>query len=186
MAWQNRRPFTLITCGAILWSAAGAAAQDTAFDWQSSAGTLTSEKQRAETCVSILKRHTDGNEAARSRGQLAYSGAKAESDAAIVGLTMALAQGQEAPGSLTEIEGHLARAGEEREEFCAYVIEQLPDEDGNSRIVIADVLAKSVPALIDAGKDLFLNYRKETLIRRESIGNQIEAQKWRAFEDIPQ
>jgi hypothetical protein len=161
------------------------AAQNVELGWQSSADTLAMEKQRAETCVSILKRHASANGSTLSRGQIAYSDAKAEADAAIAALTMALAQGREAPVSLPAIEEHLTKAGVQREEFCAYAVAQIPNAEGDSKQVMTDVLAEGVTALIGAAKDLFLNYRKETLMRREGISDEIEAKKWREFQDIP-
>jgi hypothetical protein len=176
----------LLACGALLADmATTAVAQGAATGWQASANTLAAEKARAETCVSILKRHAGDDAATLSRGQLAYAGAKAEADAAIAGLTMALAEAADESVSLEAVETHLAEASAQREAFCVFAVAQIPSADGNSRQVATDVLAKGVEGLISAAKDLFLNYRKETLLRRETIGNQIEAKRWREFEEIP-
>jgi hypothetical protein len=61
-----------------------------AIGWQEAVARLAAERTRAESCAGLLKKH--GDEAARSRGGLAYGEAKAEVDAVVAGLVVALAQ----------------------------------------------------------------------------------------------
>jgi hypothetical protein len=75
----------IVGCSAA-WAAA---AQD--IGWQEAVARLKEERTLAETCVALLKKHGHGNVGAIERGQLAYADAKAEYDAIIAGLDVALA-----------------------------------------------------------------------------------------------
>jgi hypothetical protein len=70
-------------------------AQAEGIGWQEAVARLAGERTKAETCVRLLK--TYGDEAALSRGDLTYGEAKAEVDAIIAGLMVALAKDEE-PG----------------------------------------------------------------------------------------
>jgi hypothetical protein len=56
--------------------------------WPDAVAQLTSARTKAETCVALLKKY--GNETQVSRGQLTYTNAKADADAVIAGLIVAL------------------------------------------------------------------------------------------------
>jgi hypothetical protein len=72
--------------------------------WQEAVARLAYERTKAETCVKELKKY--GNRAAVRRGEDAYNNAKAEYDATISGLTVALARKGE-PASLPDLEARL-------------------------------------------------------------------------------
>jgi hypothetical protein len=74
--------------------------------WQEAVARLAYERTKAETCVKELKKY--GDKAAISRGKDAYNDAKAEYDAIIQGLTVALARKGE-PASLPDLEARLQR-----------------------------------------------------------------------------
>ena len=73
--------------------------------WQEAVARLAYERTKAETCVKELKKY--GDEAAINRGEDAYDDAKAEYDAIIEGLIVALARKGE-PVSLPDLEGSVA------------------------------------------------------------------------------
>jgi hypothetical protein len=73
--------------------------------WPEAVAQLTSERTKAETCVSLVKKH--GNEAQIARGQLAYANAKGDADAVIAGLITALSAGQQ-PTSLSSLQAKLS------------------------------------------------------------------------------
>lgn len=97
--------------------------------WQDAVAKLAAERTRAETCVRLLKRHGGGDAAALSRGELAYSEAKAVVDAVIAGLIVVLAQ-DGTPPSLSDLEGRLTRGVQAREAFCAQATALVPKEEG--------------------------------------------------------
>src|SRR5438045_4034215 len=81
-----------------MWSGSVRAAQ---MGWPDAVSTLARERSKAEICVVLLK--AQGDKQVIARGQLAYGDAKANFDALISGLLVALSQGQ-TPNSLTTLE----------------------------------------------------------------------------------
>ena len=86
---------------------------------------LRQERTLAETCVALLKEHGKKITGAIERGQLAYADAKAEYDAIIAGLDVALAQSDQ-PASLPHLEARLRRGFDKRQAFCASVERLVP------------------------------------------------------------
>jgi hypothetical protein len=91
---------------ALLVPAAFAVGQPVSMTWPEAVAQLTGERTKAETCISLVKKH--GNEIQIARGQLAYANAKGDSDAVIAGLITALSAGQQ-PASLSSLQGKLSR-----------------------------------------------------------------------------
>ena len=155
-------------------------AQAAGIGWQEAVARLAGERTRAETCVRLLKQY--GDEAGVSRGELTYGEAKAEVDAVIAGLIVALAKDEE-PESLSDLESRLGRGVKGREAFCAEVEPLVPDASGE-RNVIVDLVAGALGPLIEAAQAIYLDYREEDRLTRLTIQNQLEATKWPAFADI--
>jgi hypothetical protein len=80
---------------------------DWRMSWQQAVAALTAERERAETAARLVKRH--GDAAAIARAERAYGDGKAETDAIIAALTVALAEGRE-PETLAALEARLVRA----------------------------------------------------------------------------
>src|SRR5262245_9702801 len=95
--------------------------------WQEAVARLAYERTKAETCVRLLK--ANGDHAAIQRGEMAYAGAKAEYDAIIGGLVVALARKGE-PTSLPDLEARMQRGFEAREAFCKSVEPLVPPSKG--------------------------------------------------------
>ena len=171
MARGRRGLFAL----ALLMLPADAGAQ--AIGWQEAVARLAAERTRAETCAGLLKRH--GDEAARGQGELGYGEAKAEVDAVVAGLVVALAHGAE-PASLPELEARLRRGVAAREAFCAEVAPLVPGRAGE-RSVIADLVGGALGPLIEAVKALVLDARQADRLTRGTIQTQLEATRWPAF-----
>lgn len=157
--------------------------QTKAIGWQEAVARLAGERTRAETCTGLLKKH--GDDAAISRGALAYGEAKSEVDAAIAGLVAALAAGKK-PTSLPDLEARLERGIKAREAFCAQVMALVPDTSGE-RDGLTDVLGagKVLTSMIDAVKELVLRWVDEDSLTRKTIQTQLEAAAWRDFIAIP-
>ena len=112
---------TGVIASAVLATPAMLAAQE--IDWQTAVSRLAAERTRAETCVGILKRH--GDPAQISRGELAYGEAKAEVDAVIGALIVALAE-QKPLGDPLELEQGMSRGVAARDAFCEQAVALLP------------------------------------------------------------
>ena len=114
--------------------------------WQEAVARLAYERTRAVTCARALQQH--GNEAARRQGALAYGAAKAEIDAVIAGLMVALAQAK-APTSLPDLEARLQRGVTGRAALCATVMPLLPDTSGE-RSTLDDLVSGTPGPLLEA------------------------------------
>ena len=159
---------------------AGPAQAAEGIGWQEAVARLAHERTRAETCVRLLK--TYGDEAALSRGDLTYGEAKAEVDAVIAGLIVALVKEDE-PESLPDLETRLEQGVKGREAFCEQVKPLVPDATGEKN-VIADLVAGALGPLIEAIKEIYLEAAEADRLARMTIQNQLEATKWPAFAEI--
>jgi hypothetical protein len=77
--------------------------------WPEAVARLAGARTRAVTLAGLLKKH--GDEPQRDRGALLYTEAKAESDAMLAGLLVALDQ-QGGPAALADLEARLQCAVE--------------------------------------------------------------------------
>ena len=125
------------------WPLAGVADE---INWQTAVSRLAAERTRAETCVSILKRQ--GDAAQVSRGQLTYGEAKAEVDAVVAVLIVALAE-QKPLGSTVEVEQGMCRGVAARDAFCEQAVGLLPPTSGEKEGILAGLVA-GVAGLIEA------------------------------------
>ena len=151
--------------------------------WQDAVAELAGERTRAETCVRLLKRHGGGDEAALSRGETAYAQAKAEMDAVIAGLVVALAQ-DDPPESLSDLKARLTRGVEAREAFCTGVMALVPDSSEGTRNVIVELFGAVLGPLIEGLVELWKYEGDKDELRRITIQTQLEATRWSGFADI--
>jgi hypothetical protein len=142
---------------------------------------LARERTLAETCVALLKKY--GNDAARDRGSLAYSQAKAEYDGVIGGLVVALARkGQ--PESLPDLQAQLQRGFELRDTFCRSVQPLLPPPQAGQKGPIADIVEGAVKPVIDALVAIWSRTRDDDALMRKTIQTQLEATSWPSFDTV--
>jgi hypothetical protein len=153
-----------------------------AMSWQDAVSELAAERTRAETCVRLLKRHAGGDTAAVSRGELAYSDAKAEVDAVIAGLIVVLAQ-EGTPPSLSDLEGRLTRGVQAREAFCAEATALIPKDEGTKNLIV-DLVGAFLGPLVEAAVELYKFETEQDQLLRKTIQTQLEATKWSGFADI--
>ena len=150
--------------------------------WQEAVARLAYERTKAETCVKELKKY--GDAAAISRGEDAYDGAKAEYDAIISGLTVALARKGE-PASLPDLEARLQRGFEARETFCKSVQALAPSSAGQKGLgPIADFIGGIAGPVVDAIKAIYLRGKDDDALMRKTIETQLEVTSWPAFASI--
>jgi hypothetical protein len=130
--------------------------------------------------VKELKKY--GDDAAKSRGEDAYNDAKAEYDAIVSGLTVALARKGE-PASLPDLEARLQRGFDAREAFCKSV-QALTPANAGQKGPIADIIGGAVGPVIDALKTIWMRKQDDDALMRKTIETQLEATSWPAFAAI--
>ena len=163
---------------ALLWPASAGAQT---IDWQTAVARLAAERTRAETCVGILKRH--GDPAQISRGELAYGEAKAEVDAVIGALIVALAE-QKPLGDPLEVEQGMSRGVAARDAFCEQAVALLPPTSGEKEGILAGLVEGVAGPLIEAVMALYGEAREDDRLRRKTIETQLEATRWPAFAQV--
>jgi hypothetical protein len=153
-----------------------------AMRWPEAVAALAAERTRAETCVRLLKRHAGGDAAALSRGELAYTAAKAEVDAVIAGLTVVLMQ-RGTPPDLADLETRLTRGVQAREAFCTQVTALVPPDPG-TRNLLVQLVGTFLPPLLEAARTLYTGKTEQDRLLRQTIQTQLEATQWARFADI--
>jgi hypothetical protein len=180
----DRSSFFFLTLVALLVPTAFAVGQPVSMTWPEAVAQLTGERTKAETCVSLVKKH--GNEAQIARGQLAYANAKADADAVIAGLITALSAGQQ-PASLSSLQAKLSSGVSGLAEFCGAVADLLPSTVGQKG-VIEDIAKASILPLLkmlsDGVAHLYGNYRNDDALTRRTIQTQLEAARWPTFSEV--
>lgn len=155
----------------------GSGAEARPIGWQEAIARLAAERTRAETCAALVKRL--GDAAAKVRGELGYGEAKAEADALIAGLIVALARGAE-PASLPGLEERLRQGVAAREAFCAEAVRMVPARPGEKSVIV-DLATAALGPLIEAVKALWLGSREADRLTAKTIETQLEAVRWRDF-----
>jgi hypothetical protein len=168
----------LIVGCSVAWAAS---AQD--IGWQEAVARLKQERTLAETCVALLKKHGRGNAGAIERGQLAYADAKAEYDAIIAGLDVALAQSDQ-PASLPDLEARLRRGFDKRQAFCARVEPLVPPPPKGVKSPFTDIVGGAVGPVVDALKAIWLRTRDDNALMHKTIETQLEDTKWPSFASV--
>jgi hypothetical protein len=169
---------------ALLLSTGFAVAQPATMTWPEAVAQLTGERTKAETCVALLRKY--GDEAQIARGQLTYTNAKADADAVIAGLIVALSAGQQ-PASLTSLQAKLSSGVSGLAEFCGGVADLLPSTVGQKSI-LTDIAKAAIQPLLkmlsEGVSALYSNHRTDDALTRRTIQTQLEAAKWPAFSEV--
>jgi len=146
--------------------------------WQEAVARLVRERTLAKTGAQLLKKY--GSAADVAAGSVRYGEAKAEYDAIIAGLVVALAR-QAAPDSLPDLLARFTRGFDKREEFCRRVYELLPVPDAGEKGWIGDAITGGVGPVLDAIEAIWFRTRDENLLLRETIKTQLEMAIWPGF-----
>jgi hypothetical protein len=149
--------------------------------WQEPAARLKQERTLAEKCVALLKRHGDAD--AIERGRLAYADAKAEYDAIVAGLDVALARNDQ-PASLPDLEARLRRGFDKRQAFCASVERLVPPPPLGEKGPFTDIVGGAVGPVVDALKAIWLRRLDDNALMRKTIETQLEDTKWPSFASV--
>lgn len=153
--------------------------------WPEATAQIVKLRTTSETCVSIVKQY--GNAAQKAQIRLAYGDAKANVDAIIAGLTVALYEDGKS-GSLPSLQEDLQTASNDVQSFCGVAGKVLPTSSKHKGVV--DEIAKaSIEPLIKAVSDgiaaLYNNHRNDKELVKKTIQAQLEAAKWQDFDKIP-
>jgi len=148
--------------------------------WQDAVATLSRERSLAETWGGALK--TYGDATAVARGAIAYGEAKAEYDAVIAGLAVALARKAQ-PTSLDDLQVRLQRGFDKREAFCRSVEPLLPVKAGEKSVIV-DIVRGAVKPLTDAVVAIWSKVRDDDALTRKGIQSQLEATMWPSFDKV--
>jgi hypothetical protein len=149
-------------------------------NWQEAVARLAQERTQAETCARLLKKY--GNPAAIAHGELTYGEAKAEYDAIIAGLSVALAQKKQ-PESLKDLQARLQRGFAKREAFCQSVQALVPSQTGEKGVV-DQIVSGALDPLIKAVVAIYMRAKDDDKLTRETIQTQLEATSWPAFDGV--
>ncbi len=147
-------------------------------------GTLAKEQSVAESYVLLLEDFGKADPRRYARGIQLYAEAKAEFDGLIEQLKYNLTRGNP-PNTSPAFETVLRRAAQQRVAFTSHVTELLGDGEGRRAAagVITSVTAL-IPALTDAGKTIWQEYRAVKDARRKEMISQLEALKWRPYHEV--
>ncbi|HVR58364.1 MAG TPA: hypothetical protein VMT72_16240 [Pseudolabrys sp.] len=162
-------------------------AQSTAISWPDAVGQIAGERAKAEACVALMKKY--GDDAQKTRGAITYTSAKADFDAVIAGLLVALSAGQ-TPTSLPSLQEKLSRGASGLSQFCGTVIDLLPKKAGQAEKGFGVDILKAIPleqllkALSDGVATLYTNHRSDDALTRRTIQTQLESAKWPAFSEV--
>ena len=152
--------------------------------WPEAVARLAGERTKAETCVGLLKKHGDPTQ--KSRGELAYATAKADSDAVIAGLVIVLAQ-KGTPESLPSLEAKLQRSASGLWELCKTAGDLTPGTEGQKNVLVDIAKATIEPvvkSLIAGVAELYNNYGRAEELTRATIQTQLEAARWPTFAEV--
>jgi hypothetical protein len=170
---------------ALLMMTGAMVAQPAAISWPDAVGQIAGERAKAETCVALMKKY--GDDAQKARGQITYTGAKADFDAVIAGLIAVLSAGQ-TPASLSILQDKLSSSMSGLAEFCGTVTNLLPNGQTEKDVMID--IAKMIPfeqllkMLSDGVSALYTNHRGDDALTRRTIQTQLEAARWPTFSEV--
>ncbi len=162
-------------------------AQPAAISWPDAVGQIAGERAKAETCVALMKKY--GDPAQKARGEITYTNAKADFDAVIAGLIVALSARQ-APASLSSLQEKLSSGASGLSQFCGIVIDLLPQTAGQTEKGVGIDILKAIPLeqllkmLSDGVSALYTNHRSDDTLTRRTIQTQLESARWPAFSEV--
>jgi hypothetical protein len=122
-------------------------------------------------------------------GEITYTNAKADSDAVIAGLIVALSAGQ-APASLSSLQEKLSSGVSGLSQFCGTVVDLLPKTAGQTEKGVMVDIVKMVPLeqllkmLSEGVSALYTNHRSDDALTRRTIQTQLESARWPAFSEV--
>jgi hypothetical protein len=160
--------------------------------WRDAVDRLAQEKALAESCVSILKTFAESDPMARVQGQRLYARAKADVDGLITMLAVDLAEDR-SPAEVPELRQRLEAVPTQRQALCQHVDAAVgavlrEQSEGTRNLWVALLtqgIGDAVGSTIDAGVEIWKEYRRADEVRRQTIASRIEATRWRDYAEVP-
>ena len=151
--------------------------------WADAVAQLAAARTKAETSVAILKKFGDSGGVAG--GLLIYSDAKAEADAVIAGLIVALAA-KGKPESLSSLQERVERIIAGLTKLRNLAERQLPRLEGAKEFsdILKGAIEQLQKPLLDAVAALYSNFRADNELTRKTIQTQLEAARWLDFAQV--
>ena len=152
--------------------------------WADAVAELAGVRTKAETSAARLKKFGDSGHIAH--GELIYSDAKAESDAVIAGLIIALSAKSE-PESLSSLQKRV-RARRHRPRQASRISRKPASQVKGTKEGVGDILKGAIEQLLkplsEAVAALYNNYRMDNELTRKTIQTQLEAARWPDFAGV--
>jgi hypothetical protein len=160
--------------------------------WRNAVDQLAQEKTLAESCVSILKTFADSDPMARIQGQRLYARTKADVDGLISMLAVDLAEDR-SPADIPELRQRLEAIPTQRRALCRQVdaavgAELRKQSEGTRNLwvtLLTQGIGDAVGGAIEAGIEIWKEYRRADEVRRQTIVSQIQATRWRDYAEVP-
>ena len=154
--------------------------QEAEVGWQETVTALTAERGRAMTAVGLIQRL--GGEGDKATAELTYGEGKAEADAVVSGLVVALEQGKGA-NDLASLETRLAKVVAARQALAERARALVGDQAGEKGVLI-DLFSDALPYLLTAVGALWTQFTARDALTRKTIVTQLEAARWPPFAEI--
>ena len=145
--------------------------------WQKAVAELTAERNRAEASVRIIKRLGDRGDI--TTAEITYGDGRAEAEAVIAALIVALHQGKGAD-DIAEIESRMSQAVAAREMLARRATDLAPREK-NAGI---DLLIKALPGLLPAVGALWRRCGERDASTRATIAARLDSARWLPFAEV--
>jgi hypothetical protein len=153
--------------------------QSETLSWQSEVAELTAEKERAVIAAGIIKRL--GGPGDVTAAEIAYGDGRAETEAVIAALIIALEQGTGADDR-ADLDARIERATAARETLGRRA--QDLAAGAGARGPALDLLTSALPALLSAVGALWTRRTDRDASSRAAIATRLDAARWPAFADL--
>jgi hypothetical protein len=148
--------------------------------WQQQVMALTDERHRAETAAGVIRRL--GGPGDLTMAEITYGDGRAEAEAAIAGLSVALEQGKGAD-DVADLEARIGRAVAAREALARRALDLAAGAGEKSGLI--DLLApQALTGLLAAIGALWRRRADRDASTRQTIAARLEAARWPPFADI--
>ena len=154
--------------------------QEAEIGWQGAVAALTAERGRAVAAAGLIQRL--GGESDKATTELTYGEGKAEADAVVSSLVVALEQGKGA-SDLASLETRLAKVVAARQALAERAWALVGDQAGEKGVLV-DLLSDALPYLLTAVGALWTQIAARDALTRKTIATQLEAARWPLFAEI--
>jgi hypothetical protein len=150
---------------------------------------LKKEQSLAESYAGLLKEYGSTDLRTYARGIALYAEAKAEFDGLLEHMITALHQGK-APDTSEAFQRQLTKAVDRRVVFTSFMVDEILNKIPEGERSLAVVLRNPAGAVAllttvtEAGKAIWAAYQQSTNQEREVILGQLQALRWKPFDEI--